>query len=567
MQHQPIDQNAQQTDPLAIAQVTTIIGEVIRIQGASAELLLDKNLLDCFPVNDHDLCLATCGQIGTAVKMRVGASWIVGVIRAQSLYKNNASLVVSDVDFLGEGLIMGDGVGMHKFRKGITRFPIAGAPVFPCNDADIREIYANQSDNNIEIGRVFPSRNIRASINVDSFLGKHFALVGSTGTGKSTSAALILHRICDKSPDGHIIMIDPHGEYGKAFHTNGVVLDVKTLALPWWMMNFTEHCEMFLTSEGADLQTDKDILAKGLIAARKTNKAAADIQVTVDTPIPYLLSDLLKFITQEMGKLDKSTGSAPYLRIIQRIEAIKSDPRYQFMFSGMLVNDIMAEFIANIFRMKGDGKPISVIDVSGVPSDITSTVVGIISRIVFDYAIWNKQMHNMRPILLVCEEAHRYLPSEKAGGFNAARDVLGRIAKEGRKYGISLGLITQRPSDLSQAILSQCGTILAMRLNNEVDKSYVKSAMPGGSRGFVKSISALRNRECIVVGEGVSVPYRFGFDDLEEERRPASDDPSFVESWKVKSADMNNICQVVERWRTQGQGKAVKDETPKGLFR
>ena len=295
-----------------------------------------------------------------------------------------------------------------------------------------------------------------------------------------------------------------------------------------------------------------DLLAKCLLHARSKNRLAETMgKITVDSPIPYLLSDLSTKLQDEMGKLDKATSSAPYMRIKGKLEEIKGDPRYQFMFSGMLVGDTMTNFIGKVFRMPGEGKPISIIDVSGVPSDITSTVVAVLSRLVFDFAIWGRE-EKPRPILLVCEEAHRYVPNEKnADGSSVAR-VLSRIAKEGRKYGISLGLITQRPSDLAEGVLSQCGTIISMRLNNDRDQAFVKAAMPEGARGFLDSIPALRNRECIICGEGVAIPIRVNFDNLEEHKRPASEDPSFVDLWSQGGGEEEQVERVVLRWRSQG---------------
>ena len=250
-----------------------------------------------------------------------------------------------------------------------------------------------------------------------------------------------------------------------------------------------------------------------------------------------------------MGDLDKATGTAPYRRIKTKLDELKSDPRYQFMFSGMLVGDTMAEFLSRILRLPTEGKPISIIDVSGVPSDITSTVVAVLSRLVFDYATWARD-EKTRPILLVCEEAHRYVPNEKNFDSSSVGKVLSRIAKEGRKYGVSLGLVTQRPSDLAEGVLSQCGTIISMRLNNERDQAFVKAAMPEGARGFLDAIPALRNRECIICGEGASVPMRVTFDTLEEAKRPASEDPSFSTLWRETGGEEDAIHRVVHRWRS-----------------
>ena len=526
------------------------IGVVLEIAGSGSQIALDlQRLNECMA--DEDPSIALAGQVGSQIKIRVGNSWLLASVRNQR-QDRKASSILANIDFLGEGQEEKLTGRIHSFRRGVTRYPIPGAYIYPASTADLKMVYASDGRSNIQIGTVYPTKDIRAGLYVDAMLGKHFALLGSTGTGKSTSAALILHRICEAAPNGHILMIDPHGEYSAAFKNTGMILDVSNLQMPYWLMNFEEHCEVLLTSTGDERQVDADILAKCLLKARGKNRLAEQLgKITVDSPIPYLLSDLGAAIADEMGKLDKATTSAPYMRLKTKLEELKGDPRYQFMFSGMLVGDTMAEFISKIFRMPSSGKPIAIIDVSGVPSDITSTVVAVLSRLVFDYAIWARE-ERTRPILLVCEEAHRYVPNEKNADGSSVGQILSRIAKEGRKYGISLGLITQRPSDLAEGVLSQCGTIISMRLNNERDQAFVKAAMPEGARGFLDSIPALRNRECIVCGEGVAIPIRVSFDNLEEAKRPASEDPSFVELWNHSGGEEESVLRVVQRWRSQG---------------
>jgi len=527
------------------------IGAVFEIAGASSQVLLDLAELDALARSD-DAALANAGQVGAQVKIRVGSAWLIASIRTARLDASGAR-VAAAIDFLGEGDEEKLTGKLYRFRRGVTRYPTPGAEVFPVTTADLRQIYAADDRPHIEIGTVYPTRDIRAALYVDALLGKHFALLGSTGTGKSTSAALILHRICELAPQGHVVMIDPHGEYGSAFQHNGALFDVSNLQFPYWLMNFEEHCEVFLTSEGSDRQVDADILAKCLLAARSKNRIGQEIgKLTVDAPVPYLLSDLTNALTLEMGKMDKATDTAPYLRLKSKIDEVKGDPRYAFMFSGMLVADTMAAFLSRIFRLPGDGKPISIIDVSGVPNEITSVVVAVLSRMVFDYAIWSRG-EAKRPVLLVCEEAHRYVPNERNADGSSVGRILSRIAKEGRKYGVSLGLITQRPSDLAEGVLSQCGTILSMRLNNERDQAFVRAAMPEGARGFLDAIPALRNRECIAVGEGVATPVRLLFDDLEPAKRPASDDPLFSELWREAGGEEGMLERTIRRWRSQGR--------------
>ncbi len=525
------------------------IGVVLEIGGSSSLVRLDTRALEAL-ANSADSVVASAGQVGNQVKIRVGSAWLIANVRSLKLAEGQDDAIVAAIDFLGEGdeeLLTGK---MYRFRRGVTRYPTPGSAVFPVSTADLKQIYAADDRAHIEVGSVFPTRDIRGALYVDALLGRHFALLGSTGTGKSTAAALILHRICDLAPNGHIVMIDPHGEYGVAFAGNGAAYDVSNLQMPYWLMNFEEHCEVFVTARGSERQIDADILAKCLLMARAKGRLGQEIsKLTVDAPIPYLLSDLTSLISLEMGKLDRAGDTAPYLRLKTKIDEIKSDPRYGFMFSGMLVADTMAHFLERIFRLPGDGKPISIIDVSGVPSEITSVVVGMLSRMVFDFAIWSRN-EPQRPILFVCEEAHRYIPSD-ADASSVGR-ILSRIAKEGRKYGVSLGLITQRPSDLAEGVLSQCGTIIAMRLNNDRDQAFVRAAMPEGARGFLDSIPALRNREAIICGEGVAVPIRLAFDSLEDGKRPASDDPVFSELWREAGQEDQIIARTVKRWRAQG---------------
>ena len=525
------------------------IGQVIEIAGSGSRVLMDAAVLAALQAHP-DPSVAMSGQVGSQVKMLVGKVCLVANVR--TLKAGDEGQVIANVDFLGEGTQSAAGA-LHGFRRGVTRYPIPGCHILPVSTDDMRAIFAADDSPHVEIGTVYPTDDIRGALYIDPLLSKHFAILGSTGTGKSTSVALILHRISQLSPEGHILMIDPHGEYSAAFKSCGELFNVDNLQLPYWLLNFEEHCEVLLTTDGAERQRDADILAKCLLAARSKGRAGEAMgKVTVDSPIPYLLSDLNNILVNEMGKLDRAGDTLPYQRLKTKLDEIKADPRYSFMFSGMLVSDSMASFIGKLFRLPSNGRPISIVDVSGVPSEVTSVVVSVLARMVFDYAIWSRT-EAQRPLLLVCEEAHRYVPKDENANGQAVRKILERIAKEGRKYGVSLGLITQRPSDLAEGVLSQCGTIIAMRLNNERDQACVRAAMPEGARGFLDAIPALRNRECIVCGEGVAIPLRVRFDDLEPEKRPASSDPSFAALWRETGDEEGIIGRTIKRWRGHGR--------------
>ena len=525
------------------------IGHVVEIAGSGSQIRLDAAALATLEPHP-DPSVSMSGQVGSQVKMIVGSSWLIANVR--TMRGDESAEIVANVDFLGEGNRDSAGKLSH-FRRGVTKFPIPGCEVHPVTSDDLRAVFAADDRAHIEIGTVYPTDDIRGALYIDAMLSKHFAVLGSTGTGKSTSVALILHRISQLSPEGHIVMIDPHGEYSAAFKGCGELFNVDNLQLPYWLMNFEEHCEVLITSQGAERERDTDILAKLLLAARTKGKNLETLgKVTVDSPIPYLLTDLNTILVNEMGKLDRAGDVLPFQRLKNKLDEIRADPRYSFMFSGMLVSDTMGALLAKLFRLPSHGRPISIVDVSGVPSEITSVVVSVLARMVFDYAIWSRT-EAQKPLLLVCEEAHRYVPKDEHSSGQAVRRILERIAKEGRKYGVSLGLITQRPSDLAEGVLSQCGTIIAMRLNNDRDQACVRAAMPEGARGFLDAIPALRNRECIVCGEGVAIPLRVRFDDLEPEKRPASSDPSFSSLWCQTGDEEGIINRTVKRWRGHGR--------------
>jgi hypothetical protein len=531
------------------AAAISAVGDVMEIAGSGSQIRVDGAALNA--LQGHcDPSVAMSGQVGSQVKMVVGKNWLIANVR--TLRSTESGQLLAHVDFLGEGTRDSNG-NLSNFRRGVTRYPIPGCEVLPVTTEDLRAVFAASDEPHIEIGTVYPTEEIRGALYVDPMLGKHFAVLGSTGTGKSTSVSLILHRISQASPEGHIVMIDPHGEYSAAFKGCGELFNVDNLQLPYWLMNFEEHCEVLLTTQGAERQRDADILAKCLLGARTKGKDLTTLgKVTVDSPIPYLLTDLNAIIVNEMGKLDRAGDTLPFQRLKTKLDELRADPRYTFMFSGMLVSDSMPGLLAKLFRLPSQGRPISIVDVSGVPSEITSVVVSVLARMVFDYAIWSRT-EAQRPLLLVCEEAHRYVPKDENADGQAVRKILERIAKEGRKYGVSLGLITQRPSDLAEGVLSQCGTIISMRLNNDRDQACVRAAMPEGARGFLDAIPALRNRECIVCGEGVAIPIRVRFDDLEPEKRPASSDPSFARLWRESGDEAGIINRTIKRWRGHGR--------------
>ena len=499
-----------------------------------------------------DPSVAMSGQVGSQVKMVVGNSWLIANVR--TLRADDSRRGRRPRRLPRRGQPRRRRASMSNFRRGVTRYPIPGAEVLAGHHRGPARVFAASDEPHIEIGTVYPTDDIRGALYVDPMLSKHFAVLGSTGTGKSTSVALILHRISQLSPEGHIVMIDPHGEYSAAFKGCGELFNVDNLQLPYWLMNFEEHCEVLLTTQGAERQRDADILAKCLLAARTKGKDMSQFgKVTVDSPIPYLLTDLNTILVNEMGKLDRAGDTLPFQRLKTKLDELRADPRYTFMFSGMLVSDSMPALARQ-----------AVPPAEPRPADLDRRRVRRSVRNHLGRGL-GARAHGVRLCDLVADRGaapaaaglRRGAPLRPQGrerrNGQAVRKILERIAKEGRKYGVSLGLITQRPSDLAEGVLSQCGTIISMRLNNDRDQACVRAAMPEGARGFLDAIPALRNRECIVCGEGVAIPIRVRFDDLEPEKRPASSDPSFARLWRETGDEDGIISRTIKRWRGHGR--------------
>lgn len=532
------------------------IGFVTEVGGNGVSVLCKIDALNSLSDDDKGSGLPA-GQIGATVKIKVSKGYVYATVRdtkRQETSTGPVEHVIMTLDYIGHGMRAPMSPSGIIFDRGISDFPVPGQPVYQVTFDDVEAIFGANDLNHFHVGTVFPQHVTPASIATDNLLGKHFAVLGSTGTGKSCTVALILHRIVERMPNAHILILDPHNEYTSAFMDCGKQFDINNLRLPYWMMNFDEHVELFIgLRRTAEREVEIDILRRCIYHARvdAADKITPD-KITVDTPIPYKLSYLTEYLEAEMGKLNNPESLTPFLRLKAKVEELRRDTRFSFMFSGMLAQDNLKEVMGLLLRFPVNGMPISIIDLSGVPSEIVNVVVSMISRLVFDFAVWSRGK-DARPILLVCEEAHRYVPTEDHTVFASTRQAIERIAKEGRKYGVSLGLVSQRPADVSESALSQCGTIFAMRMNNERDQKFVAHVMPEGSKGAISALSSLQNREALIVGEGVRAPVRVLLDKLDERQRPSGSNPAYSEDWQQEIHDDNFIEDTIKNWRFQGR--------------
>lgn len=522
------------------------IGRVVGTDGTKAFCLIDNLRL---ARSRSDSAENDNTSIGAIVHIAVeGATVYCGLVELARDGEDDTHSI-AELEYIGEGVAGADG-SLAGFRRGVSAFPQPGDVVRFATEVELAAIFAPPDAPHVQLGTVYPTRAVRAPILFDQLLSRHFAIVGSSGAGKSTTVSLLLDRIVGQAGHGHVVIFDPHGEYAHAFGDRAKVWDVANLQLPYWAMNLDEHCEAFIAA-GADRTVDANIMAKVLLRARQRNiHAEAPGRITADTPISYQFKDLTDALEDEAGRLEKLADASRYTHLRLTIQQFFHDRRYGFLFNPEHADVSLEKLLGQILRIPNDGKPISIVDLAGVPTEIVNVVVATLTRLILDYAIWSPR-ETRAPILLVCEEAHRYLPAHENEATRSVRRQLERVAREGRKYGVCLGLVSQRPSELSDTALSQCGTLISLRLNNQADQQQLTAALTEGARTLAGAVGSLRNRECIISGEGVPVPMRVLIDTLEAAKRPLSDDPSFSTSWSQDQADDTLLRDTIRRWRVE----------------
>ena len=533
------------------------VGHIISVTGSK----VTASLVSTGPGPEAAQQLNEAVQIGALVKMPTANSVAFGIVSGLSTGNPSPSPElgeqwVMEIDLFGEYLLPegADPASAEGFDllRGVSLYPGLGQAVYATSMDELKQIYKRPKGSNVQIGTLHQNSELPAYLVTDDLLGKHFAILGTTGSGKSCALATVMHAILGAHPFGHAILLDPHNEYSRAFDGLAEVVTPENLQLPYWLLNFEEMVEVMCSRDDNSRSSEAFILKDAIQLARRGAVEGENEQrhITVDTPTPYPLSALLHNIEAAMGQLQKAEQAKPYLRLRSRIEALRSDRRYAFMFSGLSVRDTLPDVLSRLIRVPVDGKPLTIFDLSGVPSEIVDVVVSLLCRTLFDFVVWSERSEAV-PVLLVCEEAHRYIPQDSGKGFEPTRRMIARIAKEGRKYGLSLGLVSQRPSELSETILSQCSTLFALRMGNQKDQDFVRQALPESAEGMLNSLPSLRNQQAVVVGEGVVLPMRIRFADLPEEKRPHSDTASFATEWKKEEAPEGFVARTIERWRKQ----------------
>lgn len=524
-----------------------MLGRVVACNGSNATISA--------VAQNGETDLTELWSVGRLISISVGENRVVALAYAmgtsdESWRDGEDTGFHIEVELLGEVRKGGD--GREEFSRGISRYPYLGAVAHRIRAADLLRIYDTGKSDTCVIGKLTQDESIDATIHIPSMLSKHFAVVGSTGVGKSTAVSLLLNKAIEADQKLRVLILDPHNEFAAAFPERAVVIDTDTLDLPFWLMRLEEFAEVvFRGRPGVPEELDilRDLIPEAKRAFRGSDsplmrRTTEKSSITADTPVPYRMADLLALIDERIGRLE-GRGEKPFLRSLKmRIMSAINDPRYHFMFSNNTINDTIMETIAHIFRIPGGDRPISTFQLAGIPSEVVNSVASILCRMAFELALWSNGAIHM---LVVCEEAHRYVPADRDLGFLPTRHAISRIAKEGRKYGVSLGVITQRPGELDQTILSQCSTLFAMRLSNDRDQEIIKSAIPNSSISTTSFLSSIGNGEAIAFGEAITVPMRMKFARVEERYLPKAN--GIADKGSENTPDTIDLRTVVARMR------------------
>ncbi|WP_264558631.1 ATP-binding protein [Flavobacterium sp. N2270] len=584
----------------------TEIGEIDSINGNSISVKLFDNIKSDMPIIDG--IVYRVGQIGSFVRIPLGYANLYGIVTqigSGAIPESLREAVAKDYDHLKNTrwiniVLAGEQIG-KKFERGVTQFPTTGDKVHLVTINDLDIIYGGYEDSNsITIGNISVSESLDAKIDLDKLISRHCAIVGSTGSGKSNSVSVLLQSIANREfPSSRILVIDPHGEYNDALSKYSKVIDVNSkdddnkLQIPFWALPFNELMKIFsgnLTDQNREYIREKVVEAKIKSAVENEIEVTKE-SITADSPIPFSINklwfDLIDFEKQTFTDTSRTSlsalitvgnenslisneytpagmgNSAPFLNqkakgLLSFLDSMRNklnDSSYSFLFTpGKFTPDLEGKIEEDLdslfFKWLGNELPITILDLSGIPSEIMSSISGTLLKIIYDGLFWGvntKVGGKNQPLLIVLEEAHSYL---KSGEHSISSRTVQMIAKEGRKYGVGLLLVTQRPSELDETVLSQCGTMIALRMNNSKDRGHIKSAVQDELQSMVDLLPSLRTGEALISGEAVKIPSRVKF--FKIANAPKSSDPKASEKWSESIDDaQTEYKNLIKSWRNK----------------
>lgn len=525
-----------------------------------------------FPFIDIDNRQIAVGQVGSHVLVRQGDIQVVAhVVRsyqqmlpipaASSPDKPAEPMKRALLDLLPLGELSKNGA----FTRGVVHHPTPGAEVHLMRKSEVEALFRKYQSTGYELGYLPTLPGIGICVDPSTLFARHLAVLGQSGSGKSWGVASILQRAVSLMPDAHIVLLDLHGEY--VWHDSDHVrhssfkednyryVDARDLEIPYWLLTYSELVDLLIDRSDDKASTQMAFLREVLLQLRKrANQEMEGVNITVDSPVYFDLQELylsFKRANEQVTDFGKVKGPlyGQFDEFVVKMQSRFNDVRYDFLFkpkrrnSSATLSDLLRDFIG----LRKSGRQINVIDFSSVPFDVRPTVSAQIGRLSFEFNYWNPRSREF-PILLVCEEAHAYIPRSSDTQYDGTRRSMERIAKEGRKYGVGLVVVSQRPYELSETVLAQCGNFICLRITNPDDQEYIRKLVPDAEAGLVSILSSLGRGEAMAMGEALPIPTRFMFH--KPDPTPNSNDIDFYGHWKsgVENLDVDAI---VAAWRQQ----------------
>ncbi|MEO0069549.1 MAG: ATP-binding protein [candidate division WOR-3 bacterium] len=533
------------------------IGYVVEVQGerVRVELTVDttKPLMDGYYP----------GQPGSYVKIPSQGHRIIGIVsgvKVETTAPFGEITVSPSSRKIADCVLLGTLSSSGRFARGVIVYPNVGHPVQMVTAKELEMIFSEFIEFGFSFGHPSSAERERVYIDVDKFFGHHIAVLGATGSGKSCTVASILQEVIKKYANAHIVVLDLHGEYRAAFPEESNLIQAENAELPYWLLNFDEFVDLLVDKSEMTAKNQITVLRDCLVRARQAwdtkEQLGLGSLLTADSPVCFDFDDMVSMIREwniqmiynAKGELEEGPLYGAFEKFLIRLDSKLSDPRYNFIFKPTTYTKsaTFPDLLRSYLSVESPHR-ITLIDLSGVPSEAVEVVVALVVRLVFEFNLWNPQREQC-PILLVLEEAHNYVPSKSDDRFTAARTAVERITKEGRKYGVGLIVVSQRPKELSETVLSQCGTFIAMRLTNPEDQNYVRRLVPDSLAGLMNMLPALRTGEALILGEAVAMPTRMMVD--LPNPKPMSGDIEFARWWSDGPGEVD-IEGVVKRWRTR----------------
>lgn len=547
------------------------IGKIIEVDGSRIIAELDPDLTELSRVYAGETY--PIGQFGSIVRIHFGRRLIyalVGRLRMKAEYQAERGVVphaapderIVEADLFGEGEWISDATGVQRleFQRGVATYPLPQQTVFLTPKSELRFIYGHARGAVIQLGEHVGSGGAPCFADLNELLGKHTAVLGSTGSGKSGAVAAIIHSILEygeaaryASWNPRIVILDPHNEYGAAFPTHSKLsTDDGTLSLPYWLLNFQETVALLIGKTEFVATSQANIIKSALMDARNEGAIALSLapgSITIDSPVPYRLETLKAKI--EADKPPQASKQDSHNSILQKLDVLQTDARLKFLMESW-DGGSSDPFPGVVAQLMGGGTQPRVIDLSGVPNEVAGISSAVIARTLFNLKVWQTTDERaIDPVLLVCEEAHRYVPNRGEAQYEAAQEAIRRVAKEGRKYGVGLLLVSQRPSEVEATVLSQCNSWIVLRVTNDADREHVKAILPDSMAGLTKMLSGLRRQEAIFVGQAAMLPSRIMFRTLAPDQLPKSNDIDFDLGWQGSPLSEDQVKVVANRWRYQ----------------